>query len=119
MELKPILRRRHGHERPVELSADLSEGRFLRGGAQHIADEAGLARPLEQRRQHVHHAVHDGPGEVAAEDADEERVIVRLLASEPHRADDAERHDQAEQDLAQPAGGIEVASDERAHGAPS
>jgi hypothetical protein len=41
---------------------------------------------------------------------------VRLSASaRPRRAGDAERHDEAEEDFAEPVGGLEVAGDEGAH----
>ena len=116
MELKPFLRRGQLQERPVELVADLLKGRLLRRRLQHLADQAGLAAPLEQRGEHVHHAVDDRPREVGAKDADEQRAVVRLLQAEPHRTGDAERHDEPEEDLAEPVGGIQISTYEGGHG---
>ena len=85
------------------------------GGTQYLTHETGLSSAFEQSGEDVHHGVHDRPGEVAAEDADEQRMVVGFLSSKADRAGEAERHDQAEQDLAEPACGIEVAFDEGPH----
>ena len=70
-----------------------------------------VARSLGRRPDHVHYGVDEPPGEVAAERRQHHGAhLVPPGRGDRHRADDRDRHDQAEQDLRDPVDRIEQPS---------
>lgn len=98
-----------------KFAVDREEGGFLVGRLIDGGENPLPRSPFKEGDEEIHRAIDDSPGEIASEDRQEKLTVGEGFSTEPGRSGDSENHDESEEGLAEPSGGIESFANERGH----